>query len=367
MGIDALLLIFYITLALGVSFICSITEAALLSMTPSYIASLRETKPKKAERLKRLRETDLDRSIAAILTVNTIAHTLGAIGAGAKATAVFGEAWFGVFSAVMTLLILYVSEIVPKTLGAVHWKGLSGFTYTTVSLMVKAVYPLIFVSERVTRLLAGDKKEGHVNRDELAAMANIGEEQGVLNDRESQIIKNLLELRTVKVSDVMTPRIVMFTLDKNLTVRQALETETHTHFSRIPIYENEKDHHVGFVLRDDLLHASSQERGDAVIESFCRKLITVTDSAPLAEVMDLFLQERQHIAVVVNEYGETKGLVTLEDVMETLLGEEIIDEGDKVADLQEMARKRWERRARKMGIALPVKAEATQDLPRYPR
>jgi CBS domain containing-hemolysin-like protein len=357
MGIDAVLLIFYISLALGVSFICSIAEASLLSMTPSYIASLKENKPKTAERLKRLRETDLDRSIAAILTVNTIAHTLGAIGAGAKATAVFGEAWFGVFSAIMTLLILYVSEIVPKTLGAVHWKALSGFTYAAVAIMVKVVYPLIFVSEGLTRLLAGNKKENHVNRDEFAAMANIGEELGILNDRESQIIKNLLELRTVKAIDVMTPRIVMFTLNKSMTVRDALKAETHTHFSRIPIYENEKDHLVGFVLRDDLLHAHSREEGDLLIESFCRELITVADSAPLAAVMDLFLQRRQHIAVVVNEYGETKGLVTLEDVMETLLGEEIMDEGDKVADLQQMARKRWERRARKMGISMPVHVE----------
>ncbi|MDX1669488.1 MAG: CNNM domain-containing protein, partial [Limnobacter sp.] len=287
MGIDALLLIFYISLALGVSFVCSITEAALLSMTPSYIASLRSSKPKKAEKLKKLRETDLDRSIAAILTVNTIAHTLGAIGAGAKATAVFGEVWFGAFSAVMTLLILYFSEIVPKTLGAVHWKALSGFTYAAVAFMVKAVYPLIFISEGVTRLLAGDKKESHVNRDELAAMANIGEEQGVLNDRESQIIKNLLELRTVKANDVMTPRIVMFTLDKDMNVRDALDAETHTHFSRIPIYEDEKDHLVGFVLRDDLLKSMSREEGDTVIDQFKRELIAVSDTAPLATVLDL--------------------------------------------------------------------------------
>lgn len=350
LGVDALLLVFYVLLALGFSFLCSVSEAALLSMTPSYIASLRESNPVKAEKLKDLRETNIDRSLAAILTVNTIAHTLGAIGAGSKATAVFGEVWFGLFSAVMTLLILFLSEIVPKTLGATHWKKLAGFTLIYVNFMVKAMYPLIFISEKLTRLMAGDKKHNDVNRDEFAAMANIGEEQGVLSDRESEIIQNLLELRSIDVSDVMTPRIVMFTLNKDLTVDEALKAKTHTPFSRIPIYENEPDHLIGFVLREALLNAQANKQGDVPIHEFKRDLLAVSENAPLSRVLDIFLEQHQHIAMVINEYGESKGLVSLEDLVETLLGEEIVDEGDKVADMRELARIRWQRRAKRMGI-----------------
>ena len=350
LGADALLLIVYVASALGFSFLCSLCEAALLSMTPSYIASLKESNPLKAQKLKDLRETNLDRSLAAILTVNTIAHTLGAIGAGSKATAVFGEVWFGVFSAVMTLLILFLSEIVPKTLGATHWKKLAAFTLIYVNFMVKAMYPLIVVSERLTRLISSGKKDNDVDRGEFAAMANMGEEQGVLSDRESAIIQNLLELRSVNVSDVMTPRIVMFTLNKDLTVDEALKVKTHTPFSRIPIYEDEPDHLIGFVLREALLTAQARKQGDMPISEIRRDLLAVSDTAPLSKVLDIFLEQHQHIAMVINEYGEAKGLLTLEDLVETLLGEEIVDEGDKVADMRELARKRWQRRAKRMGI-----------------
>lgn len=350
LGIDAILLIFYIFLALGFSFICSVSEAALLSMTPSYIASLKDSNPKKASKLEALRLTNVDRSLAAILTVNTVAHTLGAIGAGSKATAVFGDAWFGVFSAVMTLLILFLSEIVPKTLGAQHWKKLSGFTYFSVNIMVKAMFPLIWVSEKLTKLLSNGKRGHDVNRDELVALANIGGEQGVLNDRESDIIRNLLGLRAVLSSDVMTPRIVVFALNRNMTVDEALHVPHHTRFSRIPIYEEDKDHLTGFVLREDLMAAQANDEEQKPLHEFERELQAVPETAALSKVLDLFLKERQHIAVVVSEYGESKGIITLEDVLETLVGEEIIDEGDKVADMRELAKKRWQRRARKMGV-----------------
>jgi len=357
LGIDALLLIVYVLTALGFSFLCSISEAALLSMTPSYIASLKESNPAKAEKLKDLRETNIDRSLAAILTVNTIAHTLGAIGAGSKATAVFGEVWFGVFSAIMTLLILFLSEIVPKTLGATYWKQLAGFTLLYVNFMVRAMYPLIFISEKLTRLMSRGKKGSDVNRDEFAAMANMGEEQGVLSDRESEIIQNLLNLRTVVVSDVMTPRIVMFTLNKNLTVDEALKVKIHTPFSRIPIYEGEPDHLIGFVLREALLNAQASNQVTVAIEEFKRDLLAVSENAPLSKVLDIFLEQHQHIAMVINEYGEAKGLISLEDLVETLLGEEIVDEGDKVADMRELARIRWQRRAKRMGIEVDSAAQ----------
>ena len=193
--------------------------------------------------------------------------------------------------------------------------------------MVKTMYPLIFVSEKLTRFLSPGKKDNDVNRDEFAAMANMGEEQGVLSDRESAIIQNLLELRSMDVSDVMTPRIVMFTLSKDLTVDEALKVRNHTPFSRIPIH------------------------------MFQRELPAVSETAALSKVLDIFLDQHQHIAMVVNEYGEPKGLVSLEDLVETLLGEEIVDEGDKVADMRELARKRWQRRAKRMGIQVMDNAE----------
>lgn len=174
MGTDALLLLLYVVLALIFSFLCSVAEASLLSITPSYIAGLKETEPKKAAVLHRLREVKIDQSLAAILTVNTIAHTVGAIGAGSKATAVFGDAWFGLFSAVVTLLILFASEIVPKTLGAVYWRQLAGFTAMYVNVLIKGMYPLILISEKLTRLISGGMKGSDFSRDKFVALAGIG-------------------------------------------------------------------------------------------------------------------------------------------------------------------------------------------------
>lgn len=349
---DALLLFLYVILALFFSFLCSIAEATLLSITPSYIAGLKETNPKKAERLRRLKEDNIDQSLAAILTVNTIAHTVGAIGAGAKATSVFGHAWFGVFSAVMTLLILFLSEIIPKTLGAVYWRQLASFTGVYVNLLIKSMYPLIIVSEKLTKLISGNKKAQQFSRDEFVAMAGIGKEEGMLNDRESKIIRNLFLFKSFDASTVMTPRIVLSALQKDITIDEALSTSTISNFSRLPIYADDLDHIVGFVLREDLLVAKNQGKGANSINDFRRELITVMAKTPLSKLMEILLEQRQHIALVVGEYGDTKGVVTLEDVVETLLGIEILDEGDKVEDMQKLARQLWEKRVEKMGIHL---------------
>lgn len=351
-GGDAFLLLLYVLLALMFSFLCSVAEATLLSITPSYIAGLRETQPKKAEMLKQLKEDKIDQSLAAILTVNTIAHTVGAIGAGSKATAVFGSAWFGAFSAVMTLLILFLSEIVPKTLGAVYWRQLAGVTATFVNLLIKSMYPLIVVSEKLTQMISGGKKLHDFNRDEFVAMANIGEEQGQINERESKIIRNLFLFKSVEASTVMTPRIVVAALQRDTKVSDALSTPEKTPFSRLPIYGDNLDAVTGFVLREDLLVAQNQGKGDLPVSTFQREIVAVLSSTLLSRLLETLLEQRQHIALVVGEYGETKGLVTLEDVVETLLGIEILDEGDKVADMQQMARQLWAKRAERMGITL---------------
>ena len=351
-GADVALLITYVVLALLFSFLCSIAEASLLSITPSYIAGLRETNPKKADLIRRLKEEKIDQSLAAILTVNTIAHTVGAIGAGAKANAVFGSTWFGVFSAVMTLLILFLSEIVPKTLGAVYWRQLTGFTALYVNVLVKAMYPLILVSEKLTQWISGGKKHGDFNREEFVAMASIGEEQGHINDRESKIIRNLFLFKSVDASAIMTPRLVVSALQKDMTVHEAVTSPDKMPFSRMPIYESSMDTIVGFVLREDLLVALNQGRGEEKISAFRRDIVSILSTTLLSRLLELLLEQRQHIAVVVGEYGETKGIVTLEDVVETLLGIEILDEGDKVEDMQQLARQLWAKRAERLGIVI---------------
>ena len=358
LGGDVFLLVLYVTLALLFSFMCSVAEAALLSITPSYIAGLKQSNPKKAEILRRLKEEKIDQSLAAILTVNTIAHTVGAIGAGSKATAVFGSAWFGVFSAVMTLLILFLSEILPKTLGAVYWRQLTGLTALYVNFLIKAMYPLILVSEKFTKMISGGKNYNDFSRDEFVAMAGIGQEQGHINDRESKIIRNLFLFKSVQASAIMTPRIVVSALQKNLTVSEALAAPDMMAFSRMPIHATGLDSIAGFVLREDLLVAQNQGRGDVKVSEFRREIMAVISSTPLSKLLETLLEQRQHIAVVVGEYGDTKGVVTLEDVVETLLGIEILDEGDKVEDMQQLARQMWAKRAERMGIRIETLPKA---------
>lgn len=349
---DAAMLLFYVFMALFFSFMCSISEATLLSITPSYIAGLKATNPKKATQLQRLKVDNIDQSLAAILTVNTIANTLGAIGAGSKVTAVFGSAWFGVFSGVMTLLILFLAEIIPKTLGATYWRQLAGFTTSYVNVLIKIMYPLILVSEKLTKLISSGKKMNDFSRDEFVAMAGVGREQGLINDRESKIIRNLFLFKSVEASTVMTPRIVVSALQGDQTVDEALSDPAKVHFSRLPIYGDSLDTVSGFVLREDLLVAKNQGQGHKPLTDFRRDITAVMSSTPLSRLMETLLEQRQHIALVVGEYGETKGLVTLEDVVETLLGIEILDEGDRVDDMQKLARQMWIKRAERMGIRL---------------
>lgn len=348
------LLVLFVVLALLFSFLCSVAEATLLSITPSYIAGLREEQPAKAALLKKLREDDLDRSLAAILTLNTIAHTVGAIGAGAQATIVFGDAWFGVFSAVMTLLILFGSEILPKTLGAVYWRRLTGPTARFVAMLIFLMYPLIVVSQALTRWVSGNQKPPNFNRDEFVAMAGLGEEDGHISDRESKIIRNLFLFKSVTAGSVMTPRVVMSALDVQTTVDEAMADtgQGRPQFSRMPVYESSIDGVVGFVLLEDLLVARAEGRGSDQVGAFRRDIVPLPSGTPLSKALETLLEQQQHIALVVGEYGETKGIVTLEDVVETLLGDEIVDEGDDVEDMQQLARQLWAKRARKLGLSI---------------
>lgn len=347
---DVIVLIGSIVLALGFSFLCSIAEAALLSVTPSYVESMRSKRPKHAERLRLLKLENVDRSLAAILTLNTIAHTVGAILSGAKATVVFGSAWFGLFSAIMTLMILFFSEIVPKTLGAVYWKQLIGPTALFIQFLIWVLYPIVWISEILTQWVSRGKKAHAFSRDELISMARIGEASGNMPTSESRILRNLFRLGTLSAQDIMTPRTVIASLPEELSIADALNTATERPFSRLPLYRGDKDQITGFVLRTDVLMSYAKSNGEDTLNSIRRDMMTVRDSIALTELFDQFLQKRLHIAVVLDEYGGTKGLVTLEDIVETLIGIEIIDETDTVVDMRVLARKRWSERAKSMGI-----------------
>ncbi|MDF1764160.1 MAG: hemolysin family protein, partial [Oleibacter sp.] len=350
MTTDILLLITYVLLALVFSFLCSIAESVLLSITPSYIEGQKEKRPKLASLLKQLRQDNVDRSLAAILTLNTIAHTVGAVGSGAKATVVFGDAWFGVFSAVITLLILFLSEIVPKTLGTIYWTKLAGPVSYFVKILIFILYPIVWVSERLTKVMSHGKDIHIFSRDEFIAMAQIGVETGHIRDRESRIIRNIFQFDSLRVNDIMTPRAVVFALPENLSISDSLKYVTKTPFSRLPIYTTDIDDITGFVLKKDILVNAAQKRGDEQLKSFKREIPVVPKSVSLTALLERFTKERQHIAIVVNEYGGTDGLVTLEDLIETLMGMEIIDETDNDEDMRVLARQQWKERAVMMGL-----------------
>ena len=347
---DVVLLTTYILLALVFSFLCSVAEAVLLSITPSYIAGLQDKNSKLAALLKQLKQDNVDQSLAAILTLNTIAHTVGAIGSGSKATVVFGSAWFGLFSAVMTLMILFLSEIIPKTIGAVYWRTLAGFTARFVRTLIWVLYPLIRLSEALTRLIARGKAVHVFSREEFVAMAGIGESAGKIDPRESRIIRNLFRLSSLTVSDIMTPRTVISSLPQDKTVSEALDAKPSVTFSRLPLYEKDLDHVTGFILRDDLLHSKALDGDDFKLQTLRRDIKTVSDTMPLSDLLEFLLDQRQQIALVIDEYGGTNGLVTIEDVVETLLGMEIVDEMDRVEDMRALARRQWEKRAKALGV-----------------
>lgn len=360
MNADTLLLIGYILLALGFSFLCSIAEAVLLSITPSYIEGLKKTRPKRAARLKRLKLDNVDRSLAAILTLNTIAHTVGAIGAGAKATVVFGSAWFGLFSAVITLMILFLSEIVPKTIGAVYWSKLVGPTGFFVHCLIIILYPIVWISELLTRFISHGKPVHIFSREELIALAGVGVRTGQLHSKESLILHNLLRFESLKVTDIMTPRTVIAALPEDTPISDALETVTRLPFSRVPIYETDIDSITGFVIKDDVLLSTIRNQEGKTLKVLRRDILAVPESVSLTTLLERFLKDRQHIAVVINEHGGTDGLVTLEDLIETLTGLEIMDETDTAEDMRALARKRWLERVKAMGLDREILGETPQ-------
>lgn len=350
------LLVLYTLIALIFSFICSIAEAVLLSVTPAFISSLEKTDPRTATVLRRLKD-NVDRPLAAILSLNTIAHTIGAAGAGAQAAMIFGNAYIGLASAVLTLLILIFSEIIPKTLGAVYWRQLAPFVAPTIRLLIWVLYPLVVLSEKITILIAKGQKPHVFSREEFMALATLGQKHGHLDDRELHIVKNLLRFRDLRASDVMTPRTVALAIEEDQTVGNLLAAHKRLIFSRIPVYSQNRDNITGFVLKTDILMARARHEDHRRIRELRRDLHAVPHMAPLYQVFESFISRRDHIHLVVDEFGGFAGIVTLEDVVETLLGLEIVDEGDPAVDMRALAREKWKHRAAELGL-IPIGQES---------
>lgn len=344
-------LLIYIVVALTFSFICSLCEAVLLTASLSYIEVRAETGDRAGLLMRRFRD-NVERPISAILTLNTIAHTVGAAGAGAEAAAIFGNEYIGVISAVLTLLILVLSEIIPKTLGAVYWKPLLGFAAYTIQALVWVLYPAVWAFDLLTRLLTPADREATVTRGEIEVMARISTGKGGLAESEQVILGNLLHLGRVSVSDVMTPRTVTLSFPQSCTVGEVMQAHRLLPFSRIPIYDQSPDDTSAFVLRSDILSAAAEDRDGVTLAELARPLHSIPETMTVDRVMAEFVSRHEHIFLVFDEFGGTAGIITLEDAVESLLGVEITDESDLVADLRLLAQQRYERQAKLLGLSL---------------
>lgn len=354
------LLVFYLILAIGVSFLCSILEAVLLSITPSYIAVLEKKKHKSGPILRELKK-DIDQPLSAILSLNTIAHTIGAAGVGAQAQVVFGNAYVTATSIILTLAILIFSEIIPKTLGATYWKKLAGFAARTTKILIVITYPFVLLSKGITHLISSEEKQPSMSREEFSAMAELGHEEGVFEKEESNIFKNLIRFNSLRVKDIMTPRIVVVKYPEAISIKKVLDQKEELRVSRMPVYGEDEEDITGYVLKNDLYLNFSEGNGEKTLKEIKREVLILPENISIKTLLERLLENQEHIAVVVDEYGGFSGVVTMEDVVETLLGMEIVDEIDAIDDMQKLARKKWRERAKRLGIPLPGSIEKGEE------
>lgn len=340
-------LILFFLFAILVSFLCSTLESVLMTTTHSYINMREEEGYAPAVRMKQYK-TEPDRALAAILSLNTIANTVGAAGVGREAQILFGSTWFGVVSALVTISILFFGEIVPKTIGTTYWKSLMGFTANTIHLLIIVLFPIVWVVEKATRLVhRSDDEEETISRDEMTAMATVAEEEGVIDKDESRYIRNLMRLQDVTAADIMTPRVVANVAQESMTLREFYDTDQYDHHSRIPVYQDEEEYLTGYILRDDALEDLAEDHFDVTLGSIKRPLPSFSEMAPVDEIFDQMLKAKSQIAAVIDEYGCFVGLITLEDIVETIFGFEIVDESDVITDMQQYARERWQQRQKR--------------------
>ncbi|MGE0089670.1 MAG: CNNM domain-containing protein [Bacteroidales bacterium] len=345
-----LLLITYFLLTILTSFTCSIMEAALLSITPSFIGSKINENKSYAKALKKFKE-NIDTPLAAILTINTIANTIGAIGVGVQAQKVWGNEYLSIVSGLLTLTILIFSEIVPKTLGATHWKKLAPYVPMVLNFMIYSpFFPIIVLAKTVTMALKKDKNQTVLSRSEFKAMAEIGIREGIFKEEESKILTNLMVFNNIQVESIMTPRTIVLTAPEDITIQNFFDRYDKIRYSRIPIYNGNVDNITGYILKDDLMQNLIENKNDSPLSSIIRNIMVVNEQMPIIRLFYRLIGQKEHIALVVGEYGEMVGIVTMEDIIETLLGTEIMDEFDNIEDMQVQAKKNWEKRAKRLGM-----------------
>lgn len=338
-------LLLYMVLALTVSFLCSVLEATLMSTTVSYLTMKEEEGSESAKRLLQYKN-EPERPLAAILSLNTIANTVGAAGVGQQVNLVFGSQWFGLVSAVFTLIILVFSEIIPKTIGTSYWKHLTTFAAKAISVLIVLMFPIVKLIEWITCLFP-ETEDTTVSREEVVALASVGKEEGVIEEDENKIIRNVMRLDTVKACDVMTPRVVASIAPEKMTLKEYYAEDKYDHFSRIPVYADSPEYITGYIMRDDALEDLTEDHFDKALGEIKRQLPQFNEDMSIGDIFDRMLKEKSQIGIVIDEYGCFQGILTLEDVIETIFGLEIIDENDEYADMQQYARERWQLRQRR--------------------
>ena len=354
------LLFIYLLGAMSISFLCSVLEATLMSTPISYITMREDEGYKAATKFKKFKQ-ESSRPIAAILSLNTIANTIGAAGVGAQATAVFGSKWFGLVSVITTILILVFSEIIPKTIGTTRWKSLMGFATRVISVLIVIMYPLVILVEGLTKLVTPKDQESAVSREEVSAMANVAEEEGDLEEDENAIIQNLINMDEIDAADAMTPRVVCATAPESMTMRAFYKDKKYLHHSRIPVYEKDDEYITGYILRMDALQLLAEDKFDKTLGSIKREIASFRENTPLDQIWDEMLGKDEHIAIIIDEYGSFQGILTLEDVIETLLGSEIVDEKDTVRDMQQFAKDRWHKLNPNAKVIEPIEDSSKEE------
>ena len=335
-----LLLFIYLFVALFVSFLCSIMEAVLLTTPVAYLMVKQERGSAWAKGFIDLKN-NIDKPLSAILSLNTVAHTIGAAGVGAQAVAIFGEIYFGLISAILTVLILVLSEIIPKTIGAIYWKELSKISAKIMRIMIVVSYPLVVLSAFITNLISKNSPDQTTSREEIAVLADIGADEGLFSSKEHKIIQNILRLKNVKAKEIMTPRVVVAVADEEQYLSDFFKNKEILKFSRIPIYSEEEENITGYVFTQEVFEKLAEDKHDLKLKDIIREIVVVPNSIVLFALWENLLEKNEHIALILDEYGGLDGIVTMEDIIETLLGLEIVDEKDTVTDMQKYAKDRW--------------------------
>ena len=323
---------------MSLSFLCTVLEAVLLSTPMSYI-SMRENQGSKTATLMKQYKNNVDRPVGAILSLNTIAHTIGSAGVGAESIKIFGEQYFGLISAILTLLILVLSEIIPKTIGASYWRSLAMPSTRIIRVLILITYPLVLLSELITKVFTPRGNQASMSREEVSAMVDVGTTEGIFRESESKLIKSCIALSGVKARQIMTPSIVVESACQDLTVKD-FQAKQSWSFSRIPVYAGDKDYITGYVLKDAVLKLLSEDQFHVKLSDLKRPILTFREEESVFQIWEKMLEKREHISVIIDEYGGLRGLVTMEDIIETMTGVEIVDEDDVAVDMQALAKEK---------------------------